>query len=155
MSDCKAKPKIKITDGGPYIVTGGVKLSEKIITPVGNGYAWTDGEPLPQSEVYALCRCGKSKNPPFCDGFHVKSGFKGTETAEKNTFMERAKVYEGAELDLYDDGRCALPASATEIRAMSGSLCATQTTPFKGGGNQWLPNAPRAGSSPPTSRAIS
>lgn len=107
MSDCKAKPKIKITDGGPYIVTGGVKLSEKIITPVGNGYAWTDGEPLPQSEVYALCRCGKSKNPPFCDGFHVKSGFKGTETAEKNTFMERAKVYEGAELDLYDDGRCA------------------------------------------------
>ena len=33
MSDCKAKPKIKITDGGTLIVTGGVKLSEKIITP--------------------------------------------------------------------------------------------------------------------------
>lgn len=107
MSDCKQKPKIKITAKGPYIVTGGVKISEKIITPVGDGYEWTDGEPIPQSEVYALCRCGKSKNPPFCDGFHVKTHFTGEETAERNKFMDRATVFEGPELDLYDDSRCA------------------------------------------------
>ena len=67
MSDCKAKPKIKITDGGPYIVTGGVKLSENH-HPVGNGYAWTDGEPLPKAR-FTRSALRKEQNPPFCDGF--------------------------------------------------------------------------------------
>ena len=27
-------------------------------------------------EVIALCRCGASKNKPFCDGSHKAAGFK-------------------------------------------------------------------------------
>lgn len=99
--------KIKICKNGPYLVTGGIKLSEKIITPVGNGYAWTNGKILPQADNYALCRCGRSKNPPFCDSFHKKIKFVGTETASKQKYLDRAEIMLGEDLDLLDDRRCA------------------------------------------------
>lgn len=98
---------IKIIKDGPYLVTGKIALKEKIIVPNGEGYLYEDGRELPQSEQYALCRCGKSKNPPFCDGAHAHVEWNGEETDDRSTFAERAKTYEGPELDLLDDGRCA------------------------------------------------
>ena len=44
--------KIKILKNGPYIVTGGVPLYEKIIVPVGDHYVLQDGRALPQKEKY-------------------------------------------------------------------------------------------------------
>lgn len=45
---------------GPFEVSGGIELDD----PEGN---------KPDSvEHYALCRCGHSKNKPFCDGRHRK-----------------------------------------------------------------------------------
>lgn len=99
--------KIKIMKNGPYIVTGSVKLSEKIITARGKGYIYSEGRTLPQAKTYSLCRCGKSKNPPFCDGAHLKSDFDGEETASKASFEARADVLVGPGLDLKDDHRCA------------------------------------------------
>ncbi len=99
--------KIKITKDGPYIVSGGVPLSEKRIKPKGLGYEWEDGRALPQGEQYALCRCGNTKTPPFCDGSHVRVHFDGTETASRVPFQSRASVTEGEGIDLLDDGRCA------------------------------------------------
>jgi len=98
---------IKITENGPYIVTGNVPLSEKVITPQGAGYTLEPGRTLPQAETYALCRCGKSKNPPFCDGSHIACGFNGQETASREPYVDRAGIMEGPGIDLMDDGRCA------------------------------------------------
>lgn len=103
----KSRYKIKIIKNGPYIVYGNVPLHEKIIAPKGNGYELLDGRELPNSEVYSLCRCGKTKTPPFCDGSHVKEKFDGTETAARDKYIDRAELIIGPELDLLDDDRCA------------------------------------------------
>ena len=49
---------IYISKNGPYYVQGGVELQ---------GVPQSD---YPSKEHYALCRCGQSKNKPFCDGSH-------------------------------------------------------------------------------------
>lgn len=51
-------PMIKISKDGPYYVTGGIELKNE---PMGEGAS---------EEHYTLCRCGGSKNKPFCDGSH-------------------------------------------------------------------------------------
>lgn len=101
------EPHIRILKNGPYLVTGGVPLEEKVIVPVGDGYVYKDGRPLPQRETYSLCRCGQTKTPPFCDGAHLSCGFDGEETACRSGYAQRATKLEGATLDLLDDGRCA------------------------------------------------
>lgn len=98
---------IIISKDGPYIVSGDVPLSEKKMVPKGKGYIYEHVRDFPHEETYALCRCGKSKNPPFCDGSHLECGFDGTETASKADYEERAEVLEGSDLDLLDDNRCA------------------------------------------------
>jgi CDGSH-type Zn-finger protein len=99
--------KIKILKNGPYLVTGGVPLYEKRIVEDGGLYRYVDGRALPQRETYALCRCGKSKNSPFCDGAHLRCDFDGTETADRAPYFERAERIPGPRLDLLDDHRCA------------------------------------------------
>jgi CDGSH-type Zn-finger protein len=101
------EPRIRILKDGPYLVSGAVRLSEKVIVPHGNGYRYEEGRELPQHESYSLCRCGYTKTPPFCDGSHVHSDFDGSETACKNGYNVRAARITGSGLDLLDDGRCA------------------------------------------------
>ncbi len=101
------KYRIKITKDGPYLVSGNIPLSEKIITPKGREYELKAGRQLPQAETYALCRCGGSKNPPFCDGSHSENGFYGEETASRKPYRERAELLVGPGIDLLDDNRCA------------------------------------------------
>ncbi len=108
MSEEKARYRVKIMKDGPYIVSGGVPLFEKVIVLRDEEYEFVEGRPLPQSENYALCRCGKTKNAPFCDGSHTGCVFCGRETASKDTYAKRSVRIEGPGIDLLDDGRCAL-----------------------------------------------
>lgn len=101
------KMKIKIVKNGPYIVTGNVPLSEKIITPKGKRYEYKAGRVFPEAKEYALCRCGKTKKSPYCDGTHEEAVFIGTETASRLPYEERAEILEGPGIDLMDDSRCA------------------------------------------------
>jgi len=57
------EPMITVTADGPYAITGGVELL---------GQTFGDGA---SQEHYTLCRCGASKNKPFCDGSHWTVNF--------------------------------------------------------------------------------
>lgn len=94
---------VKVTQNGPYIVTGKVPLIYAKIEADEEGYPlqWLEEEPYPLHENYALCRCGKSTNKPYCDNKH-KLGFDGTETAGHEKYIDNVKIYEGPELKLTD-----------------------------------------------------
>lgn len=100
----KDRMKIKILKNGPYMVSGNVPLIEEIMTAdeEGNVCEWHEGVKYPLKERYTICRCGASKNKPFCDGTHVKINFDGTETASKENYMERARKLEVKDFILND-----------------------------------------------------
>jgi len=104
MAKPNKKRKIKITKDGPYVVSGGIPLSEQIICINSNGdyHGWREGKKYPLQENYALCRCGHSKNKPFCDGTHKKIHFDGTETASREPYLKQASEIDGPGLRLTD-----------------------------------------------------
>ena len=104
MNKTETRQSIRILRNGPYVVSGGIPLSVQSIGVNSEGEAvkWIAGERFPMQERYSLCRCGKSKKKPFCDGTHAKSGFDGTETADRSPYLELTKRYEGAEMALTD-----------------------------------------------------
>ncbi len=111
-SDEKAgKTKIVIAENGPYLVSGALPLDKQIIEigSDGNPSRWAQGEKFPAQESRALCRCGGSRDKPFCDGLHAKNGFDGTETASREPFVRQAETINGPDLVL-DDAQdfCAL-----------------------------------------------
>lgn len=58
---------IQVRPNGPYKITGPVSL----VGP--------DGAPIPledADEAIFLCRCGESKEKPFCDGTHKECSFR-------------------------------------------------------------------------------
>ena len=70
--------------------------------------SWKEGKRLPAQETYALCRCGRSKKKPFCDGTHARVKFDGSETASREPYLKQAKVLDGPTLALTDaDSLCA------------------------------------------------
>lgn len=98
------QPRIKVTKDGPYVVTGGVPLSDMAIVCDAEGIAvaWRPGKAYPVGEHYDLCRCGQTKTPPFCDQTHARIHFDGTETAGRQPYREQAEEYKGPGLDLLD-----------------------------------------------------
>lgn len=114
-------PRIKVRPNGPYLVSGELPLRE--MAPVHT----LNGEPVDwhllkeietEGNVYALCRCGESKNRPFCDGSHAAEKFDGTETADRRPFAERAQRIPGPAGDMLEDGPL----------CMDAGFCGTRTT---------------------------
>jgi CDGSH-type Zn-finger protein len=97
--------KIVITKNGPYIVSGGISIQKEAIVTDKDGYPlrYEKGENYPKEEEYWLCRCGQSKNKPFCDSTHKKIIFDGTETASRKKYLNEAETLNGPKVILKDN----------------------------------------------------
>jgi CDGSH-type Zn-finger protein/truncated hemoglobin YjbI len=62
-------PAVQVVKDGPYRISGSVALGDA----EGGPEARNQGASL---EHYALCRCGHSRNKPFCSGMHWYAGFR-------------------------------------------------------------------------------
>lgn len=57
---------IEVSDTGPLFLRGRFRVMDH------------DGNEVTRDSRIALCRCGASKNKPFCDGTHTEIGFPGS-----------------------------------------------------------------------------
>ena len=55
--------KIEVLSNGPLLVYGNITVKDK------------QGNETKKSKVTAFCRCGQSKNKPYCDGSHIPAKF--------------------------------------------------------------------------------
>ncbi|MCV9388795.1 (4Fe-4S)-binding protein [Reichenbachiella ulvae] len=56
--------KVVCKPNGPLLIHGAITIEH-------------EGSQTEKDNITALCRCGASKNKPFCDGSHSKVGFEG------------------------------------------------------------------------------
>jgi CDGSH-type Zn-finger protein len=110
LSKSDSNVRVTVAQDGPYMVTGGVKLSEQIVATGSDGSSedWIEKDMPPAGPRFALCRCGHSGKKPFCDGSHARIGFDGTEVADRALYLEQAQTLDGPSLALLDvEGLCA------------------------------------------------
>ena len=90
----KEIPTIECLPNGPLRVKGCRNLKRV-----------QDGKTFP-AESAVLCRCGGSKNKPFCDGTHAAIGFKDAKEADRTP--DKRDHYVGRKITLHDNrGLCA------------------------------------------------
>jgi len=90
--------RIQILENGPYAVDGEIPIKEVTILEdeTGASLDYIEEKSLElQSNRRFLCRCGRTKAMPTCDGTHMRIGFDGTETDNRKSFDEEAIYKEG------------------------------------------------------------
>lgn len=96
---------VTVVAQGPYMVKGTVKIQEAFLMPNEEGtitkYRLGQDKTPPQKNC-ALCRCGKSKNKPFCDGKHSTVS-QSPSTAPHEPILKRAEAFQGPDITLYDN----------------------------------------------------
>ena len=95
-------PKIMVTEDGPYLVSDAQQIVRL-----------SDGKSYDATGQVALCRCGGSKNKPFCDGTHKQNGFSGDR--DPNRIPDRREDYAAAGITIHDNrGLCAHAGRCTD-----------------------------------------
>jgi CDGSH-type Zn-finger protein len=104
--DVAPLPTVRATPNGPYRVQGVARISwqEPVTTDDGEPVAWRHGAVVVEGqEEHWLCRCGNSRNKPFCDSSHRRVGFAASDDAEPGWRADRATEYPGTGLVVSDD----------------------------------------------------
>ncbi len=84
------KPVIQTTNKGPYVLSGLDKLTEA------NSNSFKLDDP-----TIALCRCGKSRTKPLCDGTHGK--IQVSDEKSQDRVQRKLESYQGKEITIHDD----------------------------------------------------
>jgi len=98
----EVKPKILPLVNGPYYLINDMK--PKLVDNLQD----SKGEPLSTIRGVALCRCGASKNKPFCDGTHGTIGFSSlnktlNENDNEKRIKDKRRNYFGKEITIHDN----------------------------------------------------
>ena len=97
------KPKIQPLPNGPYYLMN--DMQPKVVCNLQN----FKGESLSTTVGTALCRCGASKNKPFCDGTHNVIGFSSANKTSENddikkiVIKDKRRDYPGKEITVHDN----------------------------------------------------
>ena len=93
------RPKILPLPNGPYYLLN--DMEPKVVENLQD----SEGKPLSTVRGVALCRCGASKNKPFCDGTHSVIGFssKNMEMENGTLVKDRRKNYVGKKITIHDN----------------------------------------------------
>jgi CDGSH-type Zn-finger protein len=121
--------RIVVLPDGPYVVYGQVPLGRKVkvVSPEhDDSLTWQRTESITTEETYALCRCGRSRSKPFCDGSHARTGFDGTETAKTGSYASRMWRSEGTGISVRRVGSL----------CMHAAFCVGSTKQL----DEWLPD---------------
>lgn len=98
MTSTAEKPKIMAVPNGPlYLINS--QTPQKV-----ENLQNSKGEPISKIATVALCRCGSSKNKPFCDGTHGPSGF-SSENKSPPQAADKRKDYSGEKIIVHDNRR--------------------------------------------------
>ncbi|MFM5954653.1 MAG: CDGSH iron-sulfur domain-containing protein [Novosphingobium sp.] len=98
---------IVVLENGPYLVRGTPPLHLQSIVRNQAGQSWTyqQGREFPVKDKTALCRCGHSRNKPYCDGTHAKVAIDLAETASFEPMLAGAEQIDGPDHSLTDNER--------------------------------------------------
>ncbi|PIT97335.1 hypothetical protein COT77_02090 [Candidatus Berkelbacteria bacterium CG10_big_fil_rev_8_21_14_0_10_41_12] len=99
--------KIKVSKNGPYKVDDKIPLKREEIEADEEGFScrWRKKEKLETDGNYRLCRCGQSKDKPFCDRSHIREKFKANGADEAEKYTDGAKNFEGEKYVLCDKAK--------------------------------------------------
>ncbi|MEE9388227.1 MAG: CDGSH iron-sulfur domain-containing protein [Paracoccaceae bacterium] len=108
------KPTIEERENGPLIAKGITRIKGD------------DGADVEVKPVMGLCRCGQSKNKPFCDGSHKDAGFqsRGGDASGRDLLI----TYEGADISITYNPR--LCSHAAECARVAGNIFDSTAKPW-------------------------
>jgi CDGSH-type Zn-finger protein len=99
--------RIKISKDGPYKVDADLPLEREEIQEDkrGDSCCWKKTGKVETKGEYHLCRCGNSKEKPFCDGNHVATNFTAEDAGEEEKYERGCESYAGKNLILCDKSK--------------------------------------------------